>query len=178
MKLHDLEFESYLKSDRIQERVDALAKQINKDYKNKSPLFIPILNGAFMFAADLLKKIKLDCMVSFVKVASYSEMESSGNVKQLIGVNEKIFGRDLIIIEDIIDSGRTMTDLISKFSELGPGSLEVASLFRKERAKEHDINIKYLGFEIPDDFIVGYGLDYDGLGRNLKDIYKVKSNGK
>ena len=178
MKLHDLEFDLYLKSDKLQEQVIALAKRINKDYKNRNPLFIPILNGAFMFASDLLKNIKLECQVSFIKVASYSEMESSGNVKQLIGVNEKIFGRDIIIIEDIIDSGKTMSELMDKFSELGPESIEVVSLFRKEKAKEYNLNVKYIGFDIPDDFIVGYGLDYEGFGRNLKDIYKIRNNGK
>ena len=176
MKLHDLEFELYLKSDKIQEKVIELAKRINKDYKNISPLFVPILNGSFMFAGDLLKHIKLDCLLSFIKVASYSELESSGNLKQLIGVNEKIFGRDIIIIEDIIDSGKTMTELLEKFLELGPNSLEVVSLFRKEKARQYDMNIKYVGFEIPNDFIVGYGLDYNGYGRNLKDIYKLKSD--
>ncbi|HEX9649131.1 MAG TPA: hypoxanthine phosphoribosyltransferase [Cyclobacteriaceae bacterium] len=176
MKLHDLEFELYLKSDKIQEKVIELAKRINKDYRNISPLFVPILNGSFMFAGDLLKLIKLECLVSFIKVSSYSELESSGNLKQLIGVNEKIFGRDVIIIEDIIDSGKTMTELLEKFLELGPNSLEVVSLFRKEKAKQYDMNIKYIGFEIPNDFIVGYGLDYNGYGRNLKDIYKLKSD--
>lgn len=176
MKLQDLEFELYLKSDIIQNRIGELAKKINRDYKEKSPLFVPILNGSFMFASDLLKKIKLDCNISFIKVASYSELESSGNVRELIGINEKIFDRDIIIIEDIIDSGKTMQELTNKFSELGPKSIEVVALLRKEKAKEYELNIKYIGFEIPNEFVVGYGLDYDGFGRNLKEIYQLKAS--
>jgi hypoxanthine phosphoribosyltransferase len=176
MKLLDLEFDLFLKSDQLQERVKEIAKKINRDYKNKSPLFIPILNGSFMFAGDLLKSINLDCNVSFIKVASYTELESSGSVKELIGLNEKIFNREIIIIEDIIDSGKTMSELIKKLQELGPKSLEVVALLRKEKAKNYEMDIKYIGFEISNDFIVGYGLDYDGFGRNLKDIYQLKKN--
>jgi len=176
MKLQNLEFELYLKSDKILNRIDELSKRINKDYKGKSPLFVPVLNGSFMFASDLLKNIKLDCNVSFIKVASYSELESSGNVKELIGINEKIFNRDIILIEDIIDSGQTMQELINKFQELGPKSLEVVALLRKEKAKSYEMNIKYIGFDIPDEFVIGYGLDYDGYGRNLREIYQLKSN--
>ena len=176
MKLLDLEFDLFLNSDQIQKRVLVLAKKINRDYKEKSPLFIPILNGSFMFAGDLLKGINLDCHISFIKVASYTELESSGSVKELIGINEKIFDREVIIIEDVIDSGKTMSELLNKFQELGPKSLEVVSLLRKEKAKNHEMKVKYIGFEIPDDFVVGYGLDYDGFGRNLKDIYQLKGN--
>ena len=175
MKLHDLEFELYLSEKEITAKVKKLAKQINNDYNEKSPLFIPILNGAFIFASDLIKQIDLNCNISFVKVASYSKMESTGNLKELIGINENVFDRDIIIIEDIVDSGKTIDNLINKLTELGPKSVELASLLLKKDNLETPLNIKYLGFEIPDKFVVGYGLDYDGLGRNLPSIYQVKS---
>ena len=175
MQLNDLEFELYLSEKEIVARINKLSKLINHDYKDKKPLFIPILNGSFIFASDLIKKVNLECNISFVKIASYSKMESTGNLKELIGINENVFGRDIIIVEDIIDSGKTIENLINKLKELGPKSVELASLLVKKDNLETSVNIKYLGFEIPNKFVVGYGLDYDGIGRNLTSIYQVKS---
>ncbi|MEL7003209.1 MAG: hypoxanthine phosphoribosyltransferase [Bacteroidota bacterium] len=172
MVIKEKSFEKYLDNESIQSRVKALAEQINNDYKDTKPLFIAVLNGSFMFAADLMKEVTIPCEISFVKVASYEEMESTGNVKQLIGLNENIFKRDVIIVEDIIDTGKTITKILSEFESLGTNSVEVLTLLRKPLSLE--IPLKYVGFEIEDDFVLGYGLDYDGLGRNLKDLYKLE----
>jgi len=174
MVLKDKHFTKYISADDIEKKIKSLARKINKEYQEKCPLFIAILNGSFMFAADLMKEIKIDSEISFVKVASYEEMESSGNVKQLIGLNENIFQKDVIIIEDIVDTGRTMTKILDEFESLGARTVEVVSLLQKPKSTQMSDRLKYIGFEIPDKFVVGYGLDYDGLGRNLKDIYKVK----
>lgn len=172
MKLHGKTFELFLPSSEIDIRINEIGKQINNDYNDKKPLFIAVLNGAFMFTADLMKKVKIDCEISFVKVSSYEDMHSTGNIKQLIGLNESILGRDIIIVEDIIDSGRTITKIIQEFNDLGARSTEVVTLLRKPESKDLDVSVKYIGFDIPDRFVVGYGLDYDGLGRNLADIYQ------
>ncbi len=174
MTIKEKEFTKFLSREEIEKKIKSLARKINKDYQEKIPLFVAILNGSFMFAADLLKEIKIDCQISFVKVASYEEMESSGNVKQLIGLNDNIFNKDVIIIEDIIDSGRTISKIHSEFISLGSNSVEVATLLQKPKSKENKVELKYVGFEIPDKFVVGYGLDYDGLGRNTKDIFQLK----
>jgi hypoxanthine phosphoribosyltransferase len=174
MVVKDKTFRKYIGREDIEKKIKGLASIINTDYKEKKPLFIAILNGSFMFASDLLKEIKIDCEISFVKVASYEDMESSGNVKQLIGLNENIFNKDVIIVEDIIDSGRTIVKIIEEFRSLGASSVEVITLLQKEKSKNIDVNLKYVGFEIPDLFVVGYGLDYDGLGRNTKDIFQLK----
>jgi len=174
MIVKDKAFEKYIGQEELAKKTKAIAQQINSDYKGKKPLFIAILNGSFMFAADLMKEIEIESEISFVKVASYEEMESSGNVKQLIGLNENIFNKDVIIIEDIIDTGRTITKILDEFKSLGANSVEVATLLQKPKSAEASEQLKYIGFEIPDKFVVGYGLDYDGLGRNLKDIYQLK----
>lgn len=172
MELHGKTFERFIPASEIDQRIIELGEEINKDYKNKKPLFIAVLNGAFMFAADLMKKVSVPCEISFVKVSSYEDMHSTGNLKQLIGLSESILGRDVVIIEDIVDSGRTMTKIVGEFHELGVNSVEVVTLLRKPHSKDIPIPIKYIGFDIPDQFVVGYGLDYDGLGRNLSDIYQ------
>ncbi|MDH5366312.1 MAG: hypoxanthine phosphoribosyltransferase [Cyclobacteriaceae bacterium] len=174
MKIHDKEFVKYITSDKISETLKKVALQINKDYKEKNPLFVSILNGSFIVAADLFREITLESEISFVKVASYHDMESSGDVKKLIGLNEPIFNRDVILIEDIVDSGRTIKKMTEEFKELGAKSVEVAALLFKPESLLVDLNVKYVGFEIPPLFVVGYGLDYNGLGRNLKDIYQLK----
>lgn len=174
MVINNKKFTKYISKEDIEKKVKSLSRKINKDYQDKRPLFIAILNGSFMFASDLLKEIKIDCEISFVKVASYEEMESSGNVKQLIGLNENIFKRDVVIIEDIIDTGRTINKIREEFISLGALTVEVASLLQKPKSKDAGVKLKYLGFDIPDKFVVGYGLDYDGIGRNNKDIYQVK----
>lgn len=174
MIIKDKAFEMYISQQQLAEKTKALATRINADYKDKRPLFIAILNGSFMFAADLMKEIQIESEISFVKVASYEEMESTGNVKQLIGLNENIFNKDVVIIEDIIDTGRTIVKILDEFRSLGASSVEVVSLLQKPKSSEVKEQLKYVGFEIPDKFVVGYGLDYDGLGRNLKDIYQLK----
>lgn len=174
MVVKDKAFKKFILKEEIEKKVKSLARKINADYKDKRPLFIAILNGSFMFAADILKEIKIDCEISFVKVASYEDMESSGNVKQLIGLNENIFNKDVIIIEDIIDTGRTISKILEEFKSLGASSVEVITLLQKPKSKNIETKFKYIGFEIPDKFVVGYGLDYDGLARNTKDIYQLK----
>lgn len=151
--------------------IERLAVEITKDMKGKQPLFVCILNGSFIFAADLLKEIKLPCEVSFVKMQSYEGTDTTGMVKELIGFGEEIKGRDVIILEDIVDSGNTMEKVVKRLRETEVKSLKIATLFYKPEAYKKDIPLSYVGLKIPNDFIVGYGLDYDGLGRNLKDIY-------
>ncbi|MEQ8927413.1 MAG: hypoxanthine phosphoribosyltransferase [Fulvivirga sp.] len=174
MVIKDKKFVKYITQEEISKKVRSLARKVNTDYKDKRPLFIAILNGSFMFASDLLKEVKIDCEISFVKVASYEEMESSGNVKQLIGLNENIFKKDVVILEDIIDTGRTITKIQDEFHSLGAASVEVITLLQKPKSKDAGVELKYVGFDIPDKFVVGYGLDYDGLGRNTKDIFQLK----
>ena len=175
MIVKDKEFVKYITSQELTQKIKALADGINTAYKDKKPLFVAILNGSFMFAADLMKEIDIESEISFVKVASYEEMESTGNVKQLIGLNENIFNKDVIIVEDIIDTGRTIVKILDEFKSLGANSVEVVTLLQKPKSNEVKNQLKYIGFEIPDKFVVGYGLDYDGLGRNLKDIYQLKA---
>ncbi len=176
IQIKDKTFEKLVSHNDLLNKIKGLADQINHDYQGKKPLFIAILNGSFMFAADLLKEIEIECEISFVKVASYEEMESTGNVKQLIGLNENIFKKDVIIIEDIIDSGKTITKMLEEFESLGANTIEVISLFQKPKAETIMDKIKYVGFKLPDVFVLGYGLDYDGLGRNLKDLYRIVEN--
>ncbi len=173
MKIKDLNFKKFIKEEAIFDRITELASQINKDYKNIEPIFLPILNGSFLFAADLMREIKIPNRISFVKISSYEGTQSTGALKTLIGIQESIFSKDLIIIEDIIDTGTTIEQITNEMKERGAKTVEVVSLLRKETAKEKNITPKYLGFDIPDAFVVGYGLDYDGYGRNLKDIYQV-----
>jgi hypoxanthine phosphoribosyltransferase len=171
MKLNGLNFKKYLTSSRIKGRIKKMAEKINKDYQKKSPLFLPVLNGSFIFAADLLKEIKVPCRVSFVKHASY-EGTSSGSLKTLIGLSESAFGQDIIIVEDIMDTGETLTKVAAELKGLGAKSVEIVVLLRKAKAKKHVLQPKYIGFEIADPFVVGYGLDYDGFGRNHPDVYQ------
>ncbi len=175
MKLKDITFKKLLSSERIAKKVASLAQQIEKDYADKTPVFLPILNGAFMFSADLLKEITIPCRVSFVKTSSYSGTASTGQMKTLIGHDESVFGTDIIIIEDIVDTGLTLQKISDELKGLGAKSVECVTLLRKQPAREKGIPIQYVGFELKEEFVVGYGLDYDGLGRTLRDIYaKVK----
>ena len=153
--------------------IDKVAEKMNADLDGKNPLFIIVLNGAFMFASDLLKRVEMPAQLSFVKVSSYSGTESTGNVTELIGLNEDVKGRTVVIIEDIVDSGRTMHGMVEKLKSMGVEDLHIATLFFKPEALKYDLNIEYVAMEIPNDFIVGFGLDYDELGRNLKDIYTI-----
>ena len=175
MKIKDRSFKILIKEEELQARIKKMARQINQDYKDREPLFIGILNGCFMFISDIMKEIKLPSKVSFIKLASYTEMVSSGSVKELIGLNENIFKKDVIILEDIIDSGNTIASVSEAFKERGASSVTIATLLLKPEALKTEVDIKYVGFEIGNEFVVGYGLDYDGLGRNTRDIYQLKS---
>jgi hypoxanthine phosphoribosyltransferase len=159
----------------IQQKVRALAIQLNEDYKDKTPVFLPILNGSFIFAADLIKQIEVPCRVSFVKLSSYAGTTSTGQIRSVIGVEESLFNQHIVIIEDIIDTGLTLTNLVADLKNLGAKTVEVVALLRKQPARAKNIPAKYVGFEIENQFVLGYGLDYDGLGRNLKEIYQAKS---
>jgi hypoxanthine phosphoribosyltransferase len=173
MKIKDLEFEKFISEEIIKQKITSLAEIIDHDYATKTPVFLPILNGSFMFSADLLKQISIPCRVSFVKISSYVGTVSSGQIKTLIGLEESLFNQDIIIVEDIIDTGLTLQKIVEELKSLGTKSVEVISLLRKKPARDKRISVKYPGFEIDSEFVVGYGLDYDGLGRNLRDIYKT-----
>ncbi len=172
MKIKDLEFKKFIPAAKIEEKIKNLADTINADYKDKAPLILPILNGSFIFAADLIRELKLECRISFVKHSSYQGTQSTGQLNTLIGLNESLFGQDLIILEDIMDTGLTLSKVVEELSGLGTRSVEIVTLIRKAPAREHAVQPKYIGFDIENEFVVGYGLDYDGFGRNLKDIYK------
>ena len=173
IKVRDKLFEPFISSEEIIAAVDKIAAQITADYAGKEPLFLCILNGSFIFAADLLRRIGLPCTVSFVKYASYAGTQSTQYIKNLVGLNEEVAGRDVIIVEDIVDTGLTMSHLLKELSEKRPGSVKIAAFCFKKEAFKADFNIDYLGLEIPDRFVVGYGLDYDGYGRNLPGIYQL-----
>ena len=175
MKIKDLGFEKFIGEEDIKNKTTSLAEMIDHDYAAKIPVFLPVLNGSFMFSADLLKQVTIPCKVSFVKISSYVGTVSSGQIKTLIGLEESLFNQDIIIVEDIIDTGLTLQKIVAELKSLGTKSVEVISLLRKKPAREKGISIKYLGFDIDSEFVVGYGLDYDGLGRNLRDIYKTDS---
>ena len=173
IKVHDKTFDIYLSEAEIQQRVKEIAETINKDYQGKRPLIIAILNGSFMFAADLFKHLTIDTEISFIKLASYRGMKSTGNVITSIGLDAELFGKDLIIIDDIVDTGKTLYNFLPKLKDHHPASLKIAALLHKPDATKFPLNLDYVGFSIPDKFVIGYGLDYDGRGRNLKEIYQV-----
>ena len=170
--LHQKEFRLFIKAVDIDEAISRMANQINQDLKEKNPLFLPILNGSFMFASDLMKQITIPgTQISFLKVSSYSGTHSSGDVKELIGLNEEIKGRTLVILEDIIDSGKSMMHLLEYLKTKQPEEIIIATLFYKPNAIKFPIPIHYSGIGLGNEFIVGRGLDYDGLGRNYPDLY-------
>jgi len=171
MKILDLEFKPYIERSEILLQVRKMAESINRDYKDKDPLFLSILNGSFIFAADLMREINVPSQISFIKLSSYSQVASTGKVKELIGLNDNVFNRNLIIIEDIIDSGLTLQHVRAALEDLGSASVEIATLFLKPESFHEGFDIKYVGFSIPNNFIVGYGMDYEGYGRNLPDVY-------
>jgi hypoxanthine phosphoribosyltransferase len=170
----DKEFVPYLSEKEIQEKITALAIQLNKDYAGKRPIFLSILNGSFLFTADLFKQITIEAEVCFIKLASYKGMTSSGNVITAIGLEANVSGRDIIILEDIIDTGKTLHHYLPQLLSSSPASVKVAVLLNKKEALQFPVQVDYTCFEIPNKFVVGYGLDYDGLGRNSKDIYQLK----
>jgi len=173
IKVHDKTFDIYLSEAQIQQRVKEIAETINKDYEGKRPLIIAILNGSFMFAADLFKHLTISTEISFIKLASYRGMKSTGNVVTSIGLDAELFGKDVIIIEDIVDTGKTLYNFLPKLKDHHPASLKIAALLHKPDATKFPLHLDYVGFSIPDKFVIGYGLDYDGMGRNLKEIYQV-----
>jgi hypoxanthine phosphoribosyltransferase len=173
IQLHDKSFEIYLSEQEIQEKVREIAGRLNEDYKKKRPLFIAILNGSFMFAADLFKYLSIDAEICFIKLASYRGMKSSGHVITAIGLDVDLYDRDVVILEDIVDTGKTLNEFLPKLDHQQPKSLKIAALLHKPEATQFELKIDYVGFSIPNKFVVGYGLDYDGLGRNFKEIYQL-----
>lgn len=173
VKLHDKEFRISILETEIIKEISRVANEINRDYKGKRPILLGVLNGCFMFAAELLKRLDIECEVSFVKLSSYQGTASTGVIKEVIGLSESLGGRDIIIIEDIVDTGLTMQRMLESLGTREPASIEIASLFLKPARLQVPVNIKYSALTIPDRFIVGYGLDYNGLGRNLPNIYEA-----
>lgn len=173
LKVLDKTFVPFIPHLRIQETVARLAADLDRDLNGKDPLFLAVLNGSFIFAADLFKQIKMPSRISFVKMASYIGTGSSGKVDQLIGLQEVITGQHIVIVEDIIDSGLTITKLLEHLKSMQPASIRIITLLFKPEAFRANFHIDYVGIEIPNNFVVGYGLDYDGYGRNSKDIYTL-----
>ncbi len=171
----DKTFAISIPADQLDVAVKNVAKKVNNELNGKDPLFLVVLNGAFMFASDLVKKVEVPCEISFVKVASYEGTSSTNKMKNLIGLNEDIKGRTVVVVEDIVDSGYTMEQIIGILNGLGAGDVRIATLFFKPDSFKCDYHVDYIGMEIPNDFIVGYGLDYDGYGRNLPHIYSLIS---
>jgi hypoxanthine phosphoribosyltransferase len=175
IQIKDLEFSPFITRFDIQERIAELAIKINQDYENRNPIFISVLSGSFMFTSDLLKQIDIQSEVTFIKVNSYEGTSSTNQIKEMIGLSNNITDRHVIIIEDIVDTGHTMNYLTQELSKKDPSSIEIVTLFYKPEAHKYNTKLRYVGFEIPKLFIVGYGLDYDGLGRNYQDVYQLVS---
>jgi len=173
IRIKDRDFRLAIPSARIQERIGDIAGRMNSELRDKDPLFISVLNGAFLFTADLVRRLDFSCGISFVRTASYSRTASTGKVQELIGMNENVQGRTVVIIEDIVDSGLTLARLHEVLSAKAPGEIRVATLLFKPLAYKGRLKPDYVGMEVPNDFLVGYGLDYDGQGRNLNDIYSA-----
>ena len=173
IKVHDKSFDTYLSEEIILKRVKELAADITNDYAGKRPLFIAILNGSFMFASDLFKNLNIEAELCFIKLASYKGMKSSGNVVTSIGLDDDLFGKEVVIVEDIVDTGKTLHNFLPKLMHQQPKSLKIVTLLHKSEATEYPLQLDYVGFDIPNKFVVGYGIDYDGLGRNLKEIYQL-----
>lgn len=170
----DKQFEVSIPESEIRRQVGRVASEITRDYEGQTPVFLAILNGSFIFAADLLREVSLPCEVSFVKLASYEGVNSTGRIHEMIGLNVDITDRHVIIIEDIVESGLTMAHMLETLRKHNPSSIDVCTLFLKPNKLKVQLDIRYRCFEIPDDFILGYGLDYNQLGRNTKDIYTIK----
>ncbi len=175
IKVKDLHFSPFISSVDLKKRIQALGREIFEFYGNETPIILPILNGSFIFAADLIREINLDCQVSFVKFASYNHTSSSGEVKDLIGLNENFAGKRILIIEDIVDTGRTMTHLLEMLKNAQVKDVNIATLLFKKEMLKFDITPNFVGFEIPNRFVVGFGLDYDGYGRHYDAIYALNN---
>jgi hypoxanthine phosphoribosyltransferase len=173
LRIGDKDFDLFLKEEGIMEGVDRVAGELNEAFRDIRPIFLSVLNGAFLFSSDLFKRLDIECEISFVKVASYHGTTSSGTVKQLVGLNESLEDRSVVILEDIVDTGNTLEAIVRSLHEHHPREVRVATLLYKPEAYRGDRVIDHRALEVPDHFLVGYGLDYDGLGRNLRDIYKL-----
>lgn len=173
IQIKDKRFKTFIPEEQIMKEVARVADEINRDLSGTNPLFISVLNGSFMFTADLMKHLTMPCEVSFVKLASYEDTSSTGKVKELVGLGDDITGRTVVIVEDIVDTGLTMKQLVETLRARGPKDIKIATLLVKPDKLKVELDINYVAMNIPNDFIVGYGLDYDGLGRNYRDIYTV-----
>ena len=173
VKIKDKTFETSITESEIKQRVKELAQKISHDLEGKNPLLLGVLNGSFIFAADLMREMTTPCEISFVKLASYQGITSTGKVHEVLGINEDLAGRDVVIVEDIVDTGRTMRQMLSSLRVRHPKSVDICTLFLKPDKLEEPLDIKYAAFTIPNNFIVGYGLDYDQLGRGLKEVYTL-----
>ena len=173
IKINDRRFKISIPEAEIKNRIKTVAAQISKDMEGKNPLFLGVLNGAFIFAADLMREMTIPCEISFVKLASYQGTTSTGTIQEVIGINENLTGRTVIIVEDIVESGATMKRMIEQLGTRNPASVHICTLFFKHEKLKEELDLDYVVFRIPDDFIVGYGLDYDQGGRGLKDIYTI-----
>jgi hypoxanthine phosphoribosyltransferase len=176
INIKDKNFELFITKDELQINLDKLADKINLEMQDKNPIFICILTGAFIFSADLIRKITIPCQITFMRVSSYSGTESTKQIKKIIGLQENIYDRHVVILEDIVDSGLTLDFLITELIEKSPASIKIATMFFKPSAFQKNYVLDYIGMTIPDEFIIGYGLDYYEYGRNLPDIYKLKKN--
>ncbi|MEM9822723.1 MAG: hypoxanthine phosphoribosyltransferase [Bacteroidota bacterium] len=173
VKAHDLQFELYLSAEQIQQRVKALGLELTTRFQGKDPVFISILNGGFIFAADLTRACTIDCEISFIKLSSYQNTSSTGKVVTLIGLDAEVKGKEVIIVEDIVDTGETLTQFLKELNKYKPASITLVSLLVKPEALQERLEVDYVGFNIPNKFVIGYGLDYNGVGRNLPGIYQL-----
>ena len=173
VKIKDKTFETSMTEAEIKQRVKELAQQMSRDLEGKNPLFLAVLNGAFIFAADLMREMTIPCEISFVKLASYQGTTSTGTIHEVIGINEDLMGRTVVIVEDIVESGLTIKRMMEQIGTRNPASVQVCTLFFKPERLKEDLKLDYVAFEIPNDFILGYGLDYDQQGRGLKDLYTL-----
>ena len=171
--IKDKTFEVSIPEAQVKERVRELAQQMSRDLEGKNPLFLGVLNGAFIFAADLMREMTIPCEISFVKLASYQGTTSTGTIKEVIGINEDLTGRTVVIVEDIVESGLTIKRMMEQIGTRNPASVQVCTLFFKPEKLKEDLSLDYVAFSIPNDFIVGYGLDYDQQGRQLRDVYSL-----
>jgi len=176
IKVKDKSFTVTISERAIKRQIKRIADQINRDYEGKRPVFLAVLNGSFIFAADLLREIDLPCEISFVKLASYEGTNTTGSVREVIGLNVDITGRPVIIVEDIVDTGLTMAHMLDTLKKQNPASIDICTLLLKPSKLQVKLDVRYCCKEIPDDFVVGYGLDYDGFGRNTKDLYTIIQN--
>lgn len=173
IKINDRSFRVSITETEIKNRIKSLAAEISADMEGKNPLFLAVLNGAFIFAADLMREMTIPCEISFVKLASYQGTTSTGKIQEVFGINEDLTGRTVIIVEDIVESGQTMKNMIESLGTRNPASVQICTLFFKPDKLKEDLTLDYVAFRITDDFIVGYGLDYDQAGRGLKDVYSI-----